>query len=284
MEERAASAPAPTPLRSANDTVNLRHMMVPGPTASPREFGAALRAARERSDVRLDVIAERTKIGRRLLEALEAGDFAKLPNRVFVRLFLQQYLGIVGERPEPWMESFEVTWQRFEDASQPWEVSPPSPSRGPRWVPWLIGSVVVAGGLAALMLIERGQGGPANRSPVPTPEAIVVDVQPTAVPVVEPTPAPVPTLPPGRLVLRAVARPCWIEVRIAGARPESRLLQAGEEWSLDAAGRAVTLVAGDAGALQIDYLGERRERLGADGQVARLQLGPGPGGEPGPTP
>jgi len=262
-------------------------MVVPGPTASPREFGAALRAARERSDVRLDVISERTKIGRRLLEALEAGDFAKLPNRVFVKLFLQQYLGIVGERPEAWMESFEAAWQRFEDASQPWEVAPPNPSRGPRWVPWLIGSAVVAAGFAALMLIERGQGVTGSSRVVPTPEAMLVAAQTAAPPLVEPTPEPSSTpavSPPEVLVLRAVARPCWVEVRIAGARPESRLLAAGEEWSLAAAGRAVTLVAGDAGALQIEYLGEHRERLGADGQVARLQLGPGPGGEPGPTP
>jgi len=260
-------------------------MMAPGPSVSPREFGAALRAARERSEVRLDVIAERTKIGRRLLEALEAGEFAKLPNRVFVRLFLQQYLDLVGERPETWMASFDATWHRFEEASQPWEVAPPTPGRGPRWVPWLIGGAVVAAGLVSLALVERRQSAGAGGRAEPTPVAVIPIVEPTSVPVVEPTPAPeLPAPRPETLVLRSVARPCWVEVRIAGERPESRLLGADEEWVLDAGGRAVTLVAGDAGALRIDYLGERRERIGADGQVARLQLGPEAGAPPGPTP
>jgi hypothetical protein len=234
--------------------------------------------------VTLDVIAERTKIGRRLLEALEAGEFAKLPNRVFVRLFLQQYLVIVGEHHESWMPTFEATWQRFEDASQPWEVSAPAPTRSARVVPWLIGGLVVAGGLAALMLMERGSGAGGGASASPTPAVLVPTQLPVALPA-EPTPTPEPTvppLPPETLVLRTADRPCWVEVRVSGSRPESRLLAAGEEWRIDAGGRAVVLVAGDAGALQLEYLGERRERVGADGQVARLQLGPAPTGEAGP--
>jgi hypothetical protein len=254
---------------------------------SPREFGAALRAARERSQVRLDVIAERTKIGRRLLEALEAGEFAKLPNRVFVRLFLQQYLLIVGEKPESWMGSFEASWQRFEDASQPWEVTPPTPSRGARLLPWLIGAVVVAAGFAALLLLDRGGLGSGAGPAQPTPAALLPLAEPSA-PAAMPTPEPTPTEPPTPadvLILRASDRPCWVEVRVAGAPPQSRLLAAGEELRIEAGGRAVDLLAGDAGALRVEYLGEVRERAGGDGQVARLQLGPAVArGEAGQTP
>ena len=275
-----------TPLRFASDTVHLRHMVLAGTISSPREFGAALRAARERSDVRLDVIAERTKIGRRLLESLEAGEFAKLPNRVFMRPFLQQYLLVIGERPDSWMPSFESSWQRFEEASQPWEVAPPSPSKGSRWLPWVIGSVVVVGGLLAVMLIERRQGGTGRGPTSPTPVALMPS-QEAAPATVEPTPVPAPTSPPeqpGVLVLRAVGRTCWVEVRVAGARPESRLIAAGEEWRVEAGGQGVALLAGDGGALQLEYLGERRDAVGAAGEVVRLRLGPRPSGDAGPTP
>ena len=260
-------------------------MVLPGSATSPREFGTALRAARERSGVHLDVIAERTKIGRRLLESLEAGEFAKLPNRVFMRLFLQQYLVLIGERPEEWMPAFEATWQRFEESSQPWEVAAPAPSRGGRWLPWLIGVGVVGAGFAALMLVERGGVGGDGQA-APTPAALLPAV---AAPAIEaPTPVPEPTAapnPPDVLFLRTGDRPCWVEVRVQGSRPESRLLAAGEEWRIEAGGRAVDLLAGDAGALQLEYLGEQRLRLGSDGQVARVQLGPAaaPTG-PGPTP
>jgi cytoskeletal protein RodZ len=261
-------------------------MVVPGSITSPRDFGAALCAARERSGVRLDVIAERTKIGRRLLEALEAGEFAKLPNRVFVRLFLQQYLLIIGERPDSWLPSFEGTWQRFEDASQPWEVAPPSPSKSSRWLPWAIGSIVVVGGLLAVILVERRQGGSGGLSATATPAALVPIELPAAA-ASEPTPVPAPTSPPGQpevLVLRAVGRACWVEVRVAGASPDSRLIAAGEEWRVEAAGQPVALVAGDGGALELEYLGEHRDRVGAAGEVVRLLLGPRSSGDAGPTP
>jgi len=259
-------------------------MTVPGSATTPREFGAALRAAREERGIRLDVIAERTKIGKRLLEALEDGEFAKLPNRVFVRLFLQQYLGLINERDERWLTSFDAAWQRFEDASQPWEIAPPAPSRGTRAIPWVIGGVVVAAGLLTVAFIERRQsgGGPEITTPVPemvlpTRAAPPVEIAPTPEPTVEPTD-------PSILALRAGDRPCWVEVRIADELPESRLLAPGEAWSVDAGGREVALVAGDAGALRVEYLGEVRDPVGNDGQVVHLQLGPGPPTEVGTTP
>jgi hypothetical protein len=65
-------------------------------------------------------------------------------------------------------------------------------------------------------------------------------------------------------------------VHVSGERQQSRLLPAGTEWRLAAGGRAVGLVVGDGGALAIEYLGERRERAGADGEVVHLQLSPAP--------
>ncbi len=249
-------------------------------TPLPREFGVALHAAREKSGVRLEVIAERTKIARRVLELLEAGEFAKLPNRVFVRLFLQQYLAIIGETSPDWTSAFEAAWQRFEDASQPWEVAAPAPSTGARMLPWLIGLVVVVGGLVGVVLVERQHEGE-RAAPVTAAREILVPttVPATAAPVAA-TPTPAPTSPPvdsQTLVVRATTRPCWVEVRIGGERPESRLLAAGAEWQLAARGRAVTLVAGDGGALQVEYLGERRDPAGADGEVVHLRFGPAPG-------
>jgi cytoskeletal protein RodZ len=286
-------------------------MTAPALASSPREFGAALRAARERTGIAIDVIAERTKIARRVLELLEAGEFAKLPNRVFVRLFLQQYLAIIGEKAADWIPAFEAAWQRFEDASQPWEVAAPGPSRGARLAPWLIGLVVVVGGLVGVVLVERQHNGEGS-APIaaPAPEILLsTPVPPTPLPAVEPAAAPesqppspaaeppVTAAPPsqapvaatpaapaaastplesGTLSLRAGGRPCWVSVHVSGERPQSRLLPAGTEWRLAAGGRAVTLVVGDGGALAIGYLGEQRERAGADGEVVHLQLGPAP--------
>jgi cytoskeleton protein RodZ len=293
-------------LRSANDAVNFAAVTTLSSVSTPREFGAALRAARERSGIGLDIIADRTKIARRVLDLLEAGEYAKLPNRVFVRLFLHQYLAIIGERPDDWTPAFEATWQRFEDASQPWEVAPPAPSRGARAIPWVIGGVVAIGGLAAVVLVEQRHAHDNQAS-----ARLVREVQPTAVarqseataapePPVAATatvgaPAP-PTAPaaaaslvpsppatptalpadPNTLVLRALSRACWVEVKVAGGRAESRLLAANSEWRVAADGQAVAVTAGDGGSLQVEYLGKRTERLGTDGEVVRVHLGPAP--------
>jgi cytoskeleton protein RodZ len=261
-------------------------MMVLAPATSPREFGAALRAARENRGVPIEMIADRTKIARRVLELLEAGDFAKLPNRVFVRLFLQQYLALVGEQPERWIPEFEATWQRFEDASQPWEVSPPVPSHGARWLPWVVGIAVVVGGLIAVVLVERRPGGEKSPATVSAPARVLPTPLPATAPPVETAATPAATASPDDvsvLVLRTTDRPCWVEVRVEGARSESRLLAAGTEWHVPAGGRPVNLVVGDGGALHLEYLGERREKVGADGTVVHLRLGSSPAAA-GPTP
>ena len=56
-----------------------------------------LRQARLRSGVDLDRLAEKTKINRRYLQAIEAGDFGKLPSGIFARMFIKQYADAVGQ-------------------------------------------------------------------------------------------------------------------------------------------------------------------------------------------
>ncbi len=59
-------------------------------------LGERLRQQRLAKAVSLQHIAERTRIGVRYLEALEAGDFKQLPGAIFARSFVRQYADIVG--------------------------------------------------------------------------------------------------------------------------------------------------------------------------------------------
>jgi flagellar biosynthesis protein FlhG len=93
----------------------------PGPIA-PRgdrpapESGADLREERQRLRLALETIAEKTKIRRTYLQAIEEERFGELPAAVFVRGFLREYarcLGLAGEdvarnymkRYKDWQES-----------------------------------------------------------------------------------------------------------------------------------------------------------------------------------
>jgi len=226
----------------------------------------------------LDVesLCERTKISRRMIEALEAGQFARLPAGVFPRLFVRQVVEMLREDPAPWLRSFEAANERFTQSTSRSQALPVAPQRGRRVGPWFVGFALVAVALATVVVVERRQAGRPDGSVPPTPEAVLAALPPTPSPAPEATPTAPPTAGPEVLVIRTSGRSCWVQVRVAGEEPASRLLAADTDWEVAAAGRAVDVVLGDAGAVSIDYLGQRRTGLGADGEVARLHLSPTP--------
>lgn len=64
-----------------------------------RGIGARLRAARERKGLTVFQAAERLHVDPRVLDALEAGDFAALGADVYVRGHLRRYAELTGESP-----------------------------------------------------------------------------------------------------------------------------------------------------------------------------------------
>lgn len=63
------------------------------------ELGATLRDAREARGLSLDQVERDTRIGRRYLTALEAGDFSVFPAEVYARGFLRSYSSYLGLNP-----------------------------------------------------------------------------------------------------------------------------------------------------------------------------------------
>jgi cytoskeleton protein RodZ len=70
-------------------------------------FGAALAAARESRGLSVAEVAERLKLTPRQIEALEAEDWAALPDAVFVRGFVRNYAKLVGMAPEALMPAVD---------------------------------------------------------------------------------------------------------------------------------------------------------------------------------
>ena len=245
--------------------------MVPAARTSPKEFGESLRSARLAAGATLEAISDRTKISLRMLGALEAGELAKLPNRAFAKMFLRQYLEIIGAPQSEWMVAFDAAWERSFGPERPTLSGAEAPVRGRRPGPWIVGLLLVAGGIAAVLWLERRHGEPrvavavaAPEAPAPTPPG------PTAPPAPAATATAAPE--PGTLTIRTGAEACWVSARVDGGRTASRLMPAGSVWEIDAGGRDVDLVLGDAGAVSVSYLGESRNPAGRRGEVARLHL------------
>jgi len=72
----------------------------------PVDFGARLRAARERRGLSLRLIADATKITVRALEAVERNDISQLPGGIFSRAFVRAYAVEVGLDPEQTIADF----------------------------------------------------------------------------------------------------------------------------------------------------------------------------------
>ena len=72
------------------------------------ELGHILREARETKGYTLREVQDKTRINSRFLEALEMGDFDRLPTPTHVRGFLRNYARFLGLEPEPLLERYEL--------------------------------------------------------------------------------------------------------------------------------------------------------------------------------
>jgi len=240
-----------------------------------RDFGEALKAARQEAGATVEAISDRTKISTRILAALESGEFGKLPNLVFAKMFLRQYLEFIGAAPDRWLQAFDVAWRKSAESSQSFVVRPAMPIRRRRTGPWIVGLLLVATGVVGLLLVEK-RPWDEHRVP-PTPVWAPSPAAPTAVRPTAP-PAPVapavaePTSRPDALLIRAGKSSCWVEVRVAGEVATTRLLTAGSVWEVSAGGKDIDLVLGDAGAASLEYLGQTQSPAGRPGEVAHIHL------------
>jgi len=83
------------------------------------ELGHILREARETKGYTLREVQDKTRINSRFLEALEMGDFERLPTPTHVRGFLRNYSRFLGLDPEPLLERYELGQSQRPKRRQP---------------------------------------------------------------------------------------------------------------------------------------------------------------------
>ena len=265
--------------------------------------GERLREARERQKVSLHAIAEKTNISVRALEAIEKGQFGKLPGGIFTRGFIRSYAAQVGIDPDAAVAQF------LSDEPGAREESDDGGTREREGLGLL---AIVAGGLIVVALtlaliyffapdwLRLGGGAPASvkeatvpeSSPATTQAAVTDSVPappvPTAAAPTDAPPAPMATPPvtpaaqvppaqetpkaPLHLVVAPTGR-CWVQVSADGQMRVARELNVGERVTVEAAER-LHIVVGDAGAFAYELNGRAGRSLGAAGGVARVTIQP----------
>jgi cytoskeletal protein RodZ len=259
---------------------------------SSADFGAKLRAARERKGVSLRQIATATKISIAALEALERNDISRLPGGIFSRAFVRSYASEVGLDPEATIQDFIAQFpQDTVTAGHPTsdqvfdnEAFESDRRISTTFLGLLVICVPLAGAVVYFSTAGRRASSPAvvtvvTPPPAPAPSAsssapqppeTPVAAQPDAVPAVAPavaTPAPEESFTVGL----SVKRPCWVSAMVDGHIAIERLLEPGDLRKIEVR-REMVLTAGDASAVTLTLNGAEARSLGKTGEVVTTRL------------
>ena len=244
----------------------------------PKAFGEELQRLRESTGLRLEDIAEETKISRQILRSLESGDFRFLPQKVFSRNFVTQYAAVVGADPEQLADSFEAAWERFLLASGAHlqiDVDEAPFIHGIRWRFWLPLTIAAAILIVAAVVILRGSApevhlAAENRStPMPRTVTHPIPASPSMLPTATETVEEDDLV--SILIRVHPEMECWIHFRDRDGVAGGRLLAGGTEERIDLVG-PVKLTVGDADAVVIEIAGVEYGGLGRPGQVVHTEV------------
>jgi transcriptional regulator with XRE-family HTH domain len=121
-------------------------------------LGEFLRRERELRHISLDEVTERTKISRRLLEAIEEEHYERLPGEAFVRGFIRSYAQSIGLDPQDTLLMYSQTrvgQENLRNRSE--QLLPDSPASDSRSLIWLlVAALLVVGGVLFAMMFRDG--------------------------------------------------------------------------------------------------------------------------------
>jgi cytoskeleton protein RodZ len=266
-------------------------------------FGHKLKTEREKRGITLDQISSSTKIGTRMLQALEEDNFDQLPGGIFNKGFVRAYARHVGlDEDQTVADYLQASGEAPPPQPDPKiaaEVPAPERDFAPqRQIPWswLAGALLlIALSLSIWSRSHRHNEIPGNEVPAPaatdTKPTVVSstdaasrpaakEVVPTAksVPGNGTSPVKVTTPPtaaaPGQFTVVILAREdSWLSIAVDGqAANEETLL--GENQHAIHARNQVVIKAGNVGALDFVFNGRKLPSQGDYGDVKTLTFGP----------
>jgi cytoskeleton protein RodZ len=240
------------------------------------EFGLHLKQARENRGMSLRQIAGATKISTVALEALERGDFSRLPGGIFSRAFVRAYAIEVGLDPDETVLKYAELSEAIANASMrapaPLEISDDDRAfleRQRQAGVWLrVIATAIVGAIAWWMTSRSKQAAVQTAAQEQAPTTASAPPQPAPQ-------AAAPASPQSNaIVINLHAdETSWVQVIADGRSVISRNLAAGESTTI-LADKDVAVQFGNAGAITWTLNGRAGKPLGALGEVKRATITP----------
>ncbi len=231
-------------------------------------LGQRFRAAREARGLTLPEVAEQVRIRSVYLKAIEDEDWSAIGASVYIRGFLRTYARFLGLDAEATVAEFNlgegeraaIVRARGDIA----DVDRPGGSRRLQlspliWIASLVAILLVAFVVYNELTLPKAPA-PIGFASTPSP-SVTASASPTAVALASPA-----TVPSGGsdLVLRLTGL-SWVRVTVDGTVVAEGMLSAGAAKAFS--GRKVTVLVGNAGAVDLTVGGVDKGKMGADGQV-----------------
>jgi len=237
-------------------------------------FGRYLQAIRIERDIRLEQVAEETRIATATLDAIEDEDFNRLPPDVFLRGFLRAYAQTVGADPDEAVRRYDACLRRLQRSTAA-DQEPQKARTGLSGT--LVAALLLLAGLVAATLVGYRQWGQDPYAPSPAPQAVNADSAAAPPPAVA-TPSPseavkrpqIPAVPKYVLTVSA-QEDSWIKVSIDQGTPSEHTLKAGGQIRLEGQ-NGFNLLIGNAGGIRLNLDGKPVQVPGKRGEVVNLHL------------
>lgn len=251
-------------------------------------FGAKLKREREKKGVTLEDISRDTKIGARMLRALEDDHFEQLPGGIFNKGFVRAYARRVGLDEEQAVADYlEATGenrppQAGAPVEEPFPIEIREETRRPDFnraasAPW--GTVAIALIVAAVVFAAWGFYSREKLPPKPATASAQTHEpvsQQASVPQQQPAPPPAAEPPAASGTFKVslkVTDDCWVSVTADGKQLLQDTLVAPVQKSFQARQQLI-IRAGNIGALHLSFNGQTLRSQGEAGEVRTLIFGP----------
>jgi len=271
-------------------------------------FGERMRREREMRGIKLEEIAESTKIGKRNLVALEQEQFDQLPGGIFNKGFVRAYAKYLGLDEEQVVNDFLAASANYDQpaALQPpptsWVKPPAMPSdealrrRSRLWA--LLAASLLVGGFVGWFYWKNNQraqgaeqpqatqpatdntisvkGNPpqASSSPQGAPPSAAPDLAPSASDTSTTPKTPPTSAKAGPFTVKIQAKEdSWVGVTSDGKQVMDIVIPAGQERTIHAR-QELVLRTGNAGGIEVAHNGVAIPIFGQTGEVKTLTFNP----------